>query len=193
VAGASVPVAAAVVEAQDSDKMKSSGRIIGIILVAAAVLLCLGVGAWLASESGGGGLTIGGAVLGGVLALIIAAPLAGVGVFLLIQGGREEKSMAEVQQERKLLNIVKTQGQVTVSDLVLELNSDYSQVKNWIYDLVGKGLFSGYVNWEEGVLYSEQASQLRDETRCKHCGGEIKLAGKGVVSCPYCGTEYFLS
>jgi hypothetical protein len=193
VAGASVPVAAAVVEAQDSDKMKSSGRIIGIILVAAAVLLCLGVGAWLASESVGGGLTIGGAVLGGVLALIIAAPLAGVGVFLLIQGGREEKSMAEVQQERKLLNIVKTQGQVTVSDLVLELNSDYSQVKNWIYDLVGKGLFSGYVNWEEGVLYSEQASQLRDETRCKHCGGEIKLAGKGVVSCPYCGTEYFLS
>jgi hypothetical protein len=184
---------AAVVEVQDSDNMKSSGRIIGIILVAAAALLCLGVGAWLASESAGGGLTLGGAALGGLLALIIAAPLVGVGVYLLIQGGREERSMAEVQQERKLLNIVKTQGQVTVSDLVLELNSDHSQVKNWIYDLVGKGLFSGYVNWEEGVLYSEQASQLRGETRCKHCGGQIQLAGKGVVSCPYCGTEYFLS
>jgi hypothetical protein len=180
-------------EAQDSDNMKSSGRIIGIILIGAAILLCLGVGGWLASELVGGGLTAGGAALGALLALIIGAPLIGVGVFLLIQGGREERSMAEVQQERKLLNIVKTQGQVTVSDLVLELNSDYAQVKNWIYDLVGKGLFSGYVNWEEGVLYSEQASQLRGETRCKHCGGEIKLAGKGVVSCPYCGTEYFLS
>jgi hypothetical protein len=164
----SAPGVAAVVEVQDSDNMKSSGRIIGIILVAAAALLCLGVGAWLASESAGGGLTLGGAALGGLLALIIAAPLVGVGVYLLIQGGREERSMAEVQQERKLL-------------------------KNWIYDLVGKGLFSGYVNWEEGVLYSEQASQLRGETRCKHCGGQIQLAGKGVVSCPYCGTEYFLS
>jgi hypothetical protein len=180
-----VAVAVAAV-AQDSDKMKS-------ILVAAAMLVCVGVGAWIATETVNGGLSGGGAALGGLLALIIVGPLAGVGVFLLVQGGREERSMAEVQQERRLLNIVKTQGQVTVSDLVLELNSDHSQVRNWIYDLVGKGLFSGYVNWEEGVLYSEQASQLRGETRCKHCGGEIKLVGKGVVSCPYCGTEYFLS
>jgi hypothetical protein len=188
-----VGAAVVAVVAQDLDKMKSSGRIIGIILVAAAMLICVGVGAWVATETINGGISGGGAALGGLLALIILGPLAGVGVFLIIQGGREEKLMAEVEQERKLLNIIKTQGQVTVSDLVLELNSDYAQVKNWIYDLVGKGLFSGYVNWEEGVLYSEQASQLRDETRCKHCGGEIKLAGKGVVSCPYCGTEYFLS
>jgi hypothetical protein len=189
----SVVAAAAVAEVQDLVKMKSSGRIIGIILVAAAVLLCLGVGGWLVSAAIGGGLTIAGAALGGLLALIIAGPMAGVGAYLLIQGAREERSMAKVEQQRKLLNIVKTRGQVTISDLVLELGGEYTEVKNWIYDLVGKGLFSGYVNWEEGILYSEQASQLRDETRCKHCGGEIQLAGKGVVSCPYCGTEYFLS
>lgn len=189
----SAPAVEGVEEAQDLDKVKSSGKIIGIILVVAAALLMLGAVAWLVSEVATGGLTAGGAALGGLLALIIAAPLAGAGIFLLVQGAREEKSMAEVSQQRKLLNMVKTKGQVTISDLALELNSDLTQVKNWIYDLVGKGLFSGYANWEEGVLYSEQASQLRTETRCKHCGGEIKLVGKGVVSCPYCGTEYFLS
>jgi hypothetical protein len=184
---------AAVAEEQALAKMTNSGRTIGIILVAAAVLVCLGAAAWLVSAYVGAGLTISGAVLGGLLVLLIAAPLAGLGVFLLIQGTREERSMAEAKVQRKLLNVVKTQGQVTISDLVLELDSDHAQVKNWIYDLVGKGLFSGYVNWEEGILYSQQASQLRDETRCKHCGGAIRLAGKGVVSCPFCGTEYFLS
>ena len=101
--------------------------------------------------------------------------------------------MAEVAQHRKLLNMVKTQGQITISDVALELDGTFDQIKTWIYDLVGKGLFSGYVNWDEGVLYSQQASLLSKETRCKHCGGELSLAGKGVVKCPYCGTEYFIS
>jgi hypothetical protein len=58
--------------------------------------------------------------------------------------------------------------------------------------LVGLGVFTGYINWDDGVLFSAQASQLRDLTQCKKCGGAVKLVGKGVVKCPYCGTEYFL-
>jgi len=173
--------------------MKSSGKIIGVILVGVGLLLCLAMVIWLVAAAAGDGLTGGGAALGGIFALIIVAPLVGVGIFLLVQGGREEKAMAEVSQQRKLLNVVKTQGQATVSDLALELDATYDQVKNWIYDLVGKGLFSGYINWEEGTLYSQAASQLRGETQCKQCGGELSLAGKGIIHCPYCGTEYFLS
>jgi hypothetical protein len=185
-----VPVEGAAEGVQDLARMRSSGRIVGAVLVGAGLLLCLAAAAWLALAEGN---TIGGRLLGAILALIIIVPIIGVGVFLLIQGGREEEAMAEVAQQRKLLNIVKTQGQVTISDAVLELGTTYDQAKAWIYDLVGKGLFSGYVNWEEGILYSQQASQLRGETRCKHCGGEVNLAGKGVIRCPYCGTEYFLS
>jgi hypothetical protein len=185
-----VAAAGAAAEVQDLAKMKSSGKIIGAILIGGGVLLCLAVGAWLLFAEGN---MLGGKLLGGILALVIIGPIVGVGVFFLIKGSREEKAMAELAQQRKLLNIIKTQGQVTISDLVLELDGTYEQVKNWIYDLVGKGLFSGYVNWEEGTLYSQQASQLRGETRCKHCGGELSLAGKGVVRCPFCGTEYFLN
>ena len=190
VAVALVAAAGAAAEVQDLAKMKTSGKIIGAILIGGGVLLCLAVGAWLLFAEGN---MLGGKLLGVILALIIIGPIVGVGVFFLIKGSREEKAMAELAQQRKLLNIIKTQGQVTISDLVLELDGTYEQVKNWIYDLVGKGLFSGYVNWDEGTLYSQQASQLRGETRCKHCGGELSLAGKGVVRCPFCGTEYFLS
>ena len=60
-----------------------------------------------------------------------------------------------MDKERQLLNIVLPRGQVTMSDLVLELGSTSDQVKAWIYDLVGKGLFSGYINWNDGILYSQ--------------------------------------
>jgi hypothetical protein len=170
--------------------MKGTGKIMGIILIGSGVLLSLAAGAWLAFAEGN---TRGGALLGAILLLLIIAPLVGVGIFLLIRGRQEERAMADIAQQRKLLNIVKTQGQVTISDMVLELDGTYDQIKDWIYELVGRGLFSGYVNWEEGTLYSQQASELRGETRCKHCGGELDLAGKGVVRCPYCGTEYFIS
>lgn len=61
-----------------------------------------------------------------------------------------------MDKQRKLLNIILSHGQVNMSDLVLELTAA-DQVKAWIYDLVGKGLFSGYINWNDGILYSKQA------------------------------------
>ncbi len=62
-----------------------------------------------------------------------------------------------------------------------------------IYKLVGMELFNGYINWDEGKLYSVEAAGLVNLTSCKNCGGQIKLAGKGVSKCPYCGTEYYLA
>jgi DNA-directed RNA polymerase subunit RPC12/RpoP len=53
-------------------------------------------------------------------------------------------------------------------------------------------LFSGYINWDDGVLYSKQASQLKTGT-CPNCGAKLELAGKGVVKCSACGSEVFLA
>ena len=139
-------------------------------------------------------LTAGGAALAlAMVFFLVFAPTVGVGVYLLVRGQRESKEMAEVDKERQLLNIVLTRGQVTIADLVLELRSTSDQVKAWIYDLVGKGLFSGYVNWNDGILYSRQASQMREGRKCPNCGGEQAFAGKGVIVCPYCGSELFLA
>jgi ribosomal protein S27AE len=116
-----------------------------------------------------------------------------VGVYLLVKGQRETKELAEVDKQRKLLNIVLSRGQATISDLVLELNATTDQVKAWIYDLVGKGLFSGYINWNDGILYSKQAGSIRETKKCPNCGGQMQFGGKGVITCPYCGTDVFLA
>jgi DNA-directed RNA polymerase subunit RPC12/RpoP len=65
-------------------------------------------------------------------------------------------------------------------------------VRTYIYDLIGKDLFRGYVNWDRGELVSAEAAQIKDGT-CPNCGGRLELAGKGLVRCPYCGTEIYLS
>jgi hypothetical protein len=170
----------------------NSGRLAGILLLIGAVALCLLGGLWLATSRAGGGLQASGAVLGAGLLLILVLLPGGAGAYLLARSRSEVKQEAERNGQRRILDIVKSRGQVPVSDLALELGASRDDVQRQIHALVGMGLFSGYVNWEEGVLYSAQASGLRELERCKHCGGELKLVGKGVIACPYCGTEYFL-
>lgn len=171
------------------------GRTLGLILIGIAVVALILIVALVFTPvwTGEGGTTSG-AVLGFVLfTAVIVLPLAGAGVFLLIRGNQEAEQMAYVRQQRQLLNIVKSRGQIDIGDLVIELNATRDSVQAMIHDLVGKGLYSGYINWDEGMLYSEQAAQLRDITECRNCGGQVDLVGKGVVQCPYCSTEYFLT
>lgn len=167
----------------------------GLLLLAAAAALLLLGGLWLVAgvTAPEGRLRLTGALLGGVLLAILVLPMGGAGVFLLIRSGQEVKDAQEREQMRKILDMVKSRGQLPISDLVVELGSSRQEVQDQIYELVGMGVFSGFINWEEGILYSEDAAELRELDRCKNCGGELKLVGKGVITCPYCGTEYFLS
>ncbi len=169
------------------------GRTMGFVLAAAGLVAGIIVGVLMFTYRREGSLSSGAAILGFALfTAVIVLPLLGGGVYLLVRGGQEAAQMAEVKQQRKLLSVVKTQGQINIADLAVELKSSREQVQNMVYDLVGRGLYTGYINWDEGVLYSQQASQLRDLHQCKHCGGQLQLAGKGVIRCPFCDTEYFL-
>lgn len=173
----------------------NTGKTIGIILIVAGIGICVVSGGWLLASATGpeGNLRLSGAVLGGAIAFVIAAPAVGVGVFLLVRGQREAAAMAEVEKEQQLLGMIRTQGQVSIPEVAIELDVNRDQVEDWIYDLVDKGLFAGYVDWDDRVLYSRDVSQMKGNNRCPNCGGELKLAGKGVVKCPYCGVEIFLT
>jgi hypothetical protein len=171
----------------------NSNRLIGVILTVAGIGVALIAGLWLASQTSAGDLETGGALVGAGLAFIPVALLVGFGIYLFVQGGKEAQQESVMQKQRQLLDIVKSRGQVTVSNLAIELGVSADVVKNMIHELVGLQVFSGYVNWNEGVLYSSEAANLRTLDKCKNCGGEIQLAGKGIVACKFCGTEYFLS
>ncbi|MEA3345736.1 MAG: hypothetical protein U9Q78_05765 [Chloroflexota bacterium] len=174
--------------------MRNLGKVGGLILIIAGLSALLIFILWLgAGMSAGKYEDLAAPVLGfGLFFLVLVVPLTGGGVFLLIKGRQEAAELAEVEKERAVLNMVQAQGQVRVADVALELDITLDQVRVYIHDLVGKGLFSGYINWDEGLLYSRDAAQLRGNT-CPNCGGELELAGKGVVRCPYCGSEVFLS
>jgi len=168
------------------------GRVVAFILIGSGLAVGAVGLAVLALFAGAAGLSAAGFGVGVILLLIITLPLLGAGIFLLMKSAQEGKEEEIVAKQRKILDAVQARGQIRLSDLVMELKSSKEQVQNWVYNLVGMGLFSGYIDWDEGLLYSIQASQLKDLTECKKCGGKVTLAGKGVSKCQYCGTEYFL-
>jgi len=170
----------------------NNGRIIGLVLIGGAVVVCLLGAAVTVVPLISGDLTPAAMVLGLAVAGIVALPLAAIGVFMIVRGGQEAKTDVMAAKQRRLLDMVSSRGELAMSDAAVELQIPRDELKNWIYRLVGLGVFSGYINWDDGVLFSAQASKLRELTNCKKCGGEVKLVGKGVVKCPYCGTEYFL-
>lgn len=171
----------------------NTGKTIGLILIGVGIVVGVAGTLFVAATAVSGQTeTTGGVALGISCAVVLALPLIGAGFFLFVRGQREAAAFAEVEKERKLLGMVQAQGQVQISDVALELDAGRDQVKGWVYDLVHKGLFAGYINWDEGTLYSRDAAQLRGD-KCPNCGGEVELAGKGVIKCPYCGVEIFLT
>jgi len=172
--------------------MFGSGRTVGIIVIIGGIFLaCAGSSVSIASSLGPDGST-GGMVLGVALSLLIAVPVIGIGGYLFWRGRKELAELAQIKQQKLILNMVKTQGQVDIQEMVLQLNADTDTVKQLIYDLVGKGLFHGYINWDDGILYSKQASALQGMTKCPNCGGEQEFVGKGIVQCRHCGAQIFL-
>jgi hypothetical protein len=166
-------------------------RASGIILIVVGVLIGLVAAAWLFTNES---LTGSARSLGlGLALLVLVAPLVGGGIYLTVHGAGEAKQQLDAAQQRKLLNIIQSRGEVPIGDVALEMQQPKDRIRDMLYSLVGLGLYSGYINWDKGVLYSSEASKLRDLKQCPNCGGEIVLSGKGVARCRFCGTEFFLA
>ncbi len=174
--------------------MPGQGRTIGIILIAVALIACLIAAALLLAQVSQKETTVTGAILGLLIAAVVfVLPLGGGGIYLLTKGRQEATEYGEIAKEKTILNMVLAQGKVTLSEVALELNTPREKVEDYVRDLVGKGLFSGAIDWKGGVLYSKQASAMKADQKCPNCGGQVELAGKGVIKCPYCGAEVFLA
>ena len=173
--------------------MVGSGKTLGLILMIGAAVLLVAFGSWAVTALNSSETTSGGATLGILLVLIVVAPLFGIGAYLFRKGGQEQRELAQVQKEKQVLNAVLTRGQVTINELVAEMQLPNEDIKAMVQDLVGKQLFSGAVNWDKGILYSVESQKLTGDSKCPNCGGDLVFAGKGLIVCPYCGSQVFLT
>jgi hypothetical protein len=173
--------------------MVGQGRTVGVILLAIGLLVLLIGTSWLLLQVSQHNTTADGALLGFFILAIVVLPLCGGGIYLMSKGRQESAEFAEIQKEKTILNMVLAQGKVSLAEAALEIHSSRDQVEGYVRDLVGKNLFSGAINWQDGVLYSKQASEMQADKKCPNCGGKVELVGKGMIKCPFCGAEVFLN
>ena len=171
----------------------SGMRTIGWVLIGIGVLWLLGTVAVFLSGFATGKTDLPAALMG---IMMFGAPLSvalGIaGVLLVVKGKRDDASMSDVKFERRVLDMIEARGTVTTHDMAGDLGATPAQVEDAVRDLVGKRLFTGFINWDAHRIYSEAAAHLETST-CPNCGGKLDLAGKDLAACPYCGTEIFLS
>jgi DNA-directed RNA polymerase subunit RPC12/RpoP/MFS family permease len=92
------------------------------------------------------------------------------------------------EKRSRLLDDLHTQGQIRLDKMAHQLEIPLKLLRELIYQSVQADQFSGYINWEEGMLYSVAAEQLGAESLCPNCGGKLGLEGE-VIECQHCGSE----
>jgi hypothetical protein len=100
---------------------------------------------------------------------------------------------AYADRQLTLLSLVDSRGAVSLQTLSDEFEVPTDLIEEWIYALVRRGKFTGYLNWDKEIIYSTEAEHLRAIGQCPNCRADMTLAGKGTTRCEHCGTEIFLS
>ncbi|MCS7001408.1 MAG: hypothetical protein NZ518_01025 [Dehalococcoidia bacterium] len=168
------------------------GRVLGLIFLVVGIAICgmaaLFVGTGLTSNQ----VTVPGAVLGvGLFGVIPLLMFGGVGAYLYQRGVAEEAELADIRKKQRLLGLIQAQGEVSLENAMVELKMNRKQIETALYDLVSQGLFSGYIDWKKKTFYSQDAA-LVGSAKCPNCGGQREVAGKGIVTCPFCGVSLFI-
>jgi len=96
------------------------------------------------------------------------------------------------QKQAQLASVVQAQGQVTLPDLSRELRAPESLIRQWLYQLVRRGRFSGYVDWTSDTVFSQERAQLQQRQTCPNCTAPLQLVGQGIIGCTFCGAEIFI-
>lgn len=95
-------------------------------------------------------------------------------------------------RESLLQGTVQARGTVHRTDLGEALGLQPAMLRRFLQLAARRGELTGYLDWEEGVLYARSAEVLRAEQRCPRCGGDLRVEGHGVVQCSSCEAEIFV-
>jgi len=116
--------------------------------------------------------------------------------------GRVYSAAGLADRQHRLLEAVQRAGQISLDGLVAALGGPEAApetvVVDWIYQLVQRGQFSGYINWPERTLYAAQAGRIGANSQCPCCGGKLGIQPVSTtllysppltIRCQHCGSE----
>jgi len=93
------------------------------------------------------------------------------------------------EKQRQLLEWVNLRGNIRIDELARLLGTSAPTVTDWIYQLVQRGQFNGYVNWGTGLIYAVTGRKIGANSQCPECGGTLAPGGGQRIVCLHCGTE----
>lgn len=88
--------------------------------------------------------------------------------------------------------MVAARGRVHVRDLARHLKLRPAMVRRLVAHLAEHDGFTGWVDWDNGLVVSAAATSLREARQCPRCAGEMRVEGVGMVACFHCGCEVYL-
>ncbi len=173
--------------------MTNAPKTVGILLLLSGVGWGLAVSAFVLAGRAAGKIDAPAAVLGvGIFAALPALAAVAAGALLVRAGLRQDRRLRQIALDRQVLERLAARGQLYLPELSAELGVGLDELRECVYRIAGENLLAGYINWAEQRLYSADAAALTQRSVCPNCGGRLELAGRGVIRCPYCGTEIFL-
>ncbi len=92
-------------------------------------------------------------------------------------------------REKRFLNIMEVQKQMRVLALAGVLKMSGQEFREYIHKIAAAGLFSGYVDWDEGLVCAMRSEEMAHE--CPKCKALRQTDGEDVAVCEWCGVELF--
>lgn len=119
------------------------------------------VGLWLALQvSAGNNLLdlIGIAIIG----FLPSAILVTYGAYRYIQSDQEPDDIPDVDvwHQRELVDLLHQHRAISISDVAKQLNISEQEVKGAIRQLLELGIFTGDIDWDNDMLYSQKTNKL---------------------------------
>lgn len=97
-----------------------------------------------------------------------------------------------VHRHGMLPGIVAARGRLQLTALAEELGVPTTLARDWLFQWIQSGRFTGFVHWGEGTITSADAAGLQAKGGCPKCGATLELAGHRLVKCGHCGSEVYL-
>lgn len=154
-----------------------------------AFIITLGTGLWFAVEAGRGKA---------ILEIFTQAIFAFVLIILLFVWGLYQRYAKDLEQltqanfsQLELLDVIqKNQQALSFDELADRLEASRSQISEALKSLVDLQVFSGYINWNQGIV-GYLPSEKGFPALCITCQARLEPA-QNSLTCPNCQTIYYL-